>query len=513
MTKYYIGYSLSIEERFKASSGGIGTAITRYLLDSQTYGTSITFTYNVSQHKYEPRFIYNSSEINKCGSIYQDLNIAKFVKDNIHDIYRGIVLTASPCQVPVIKKLLDDRHIENFIISFCCSGQTSIEGTWKYFELLGIKKEDVIGLQYRGDGWPSGIKIKLKDGSEEFRPNWSEPWVTLHSSYFYRPKRCFYCTFDTSYLSDISIADPWLKEYINYDKIGNTLFLVNTIKGENLINELKEREIIEYISTDYNSYYKAQKPNIEKANRIINQREYLKRRIKLMEWPWYRNFFSKNLVNMKIHNYICSRLLVFSSLLNFKKMIIRFFNKATNKIRTIYYCRKFGSTGNHITIQGGVTFNNFKYIHLGNNVGIGANSFFLPVTSYNGKKYNPTIFIGDGTWIGKNCSIAAINSVKIGKNVLFASYVHITDHSHGFEDIEKPVAPQMLITKGPVIIEDDCWLGFGSEILSGVHIGKHSVIGARAVVTHDVPAYTVVAGNPARPIKKYNFNSKKWEKI
>lgn len=76
-----------------------------------------------------------------------------------------------------------------------------------------------------------------------------------------------------------------------------------------------------------------------------------------------------------------------------------------------------------------------------------------------------------------------------------------------------PIAPQPLISKGPIIIDDDCWLGFGSEILSGVHIGKHSIVAARAVVTKDVPPYTIVAGNPAKIVKQYNFDTKQWEKV
>ena len=149
---------------------------------------------------------------------------------------------------------------------------------------------------------------------------------------------------------------------------------------------------------------------------------------------------------------------------------------------------------------------------MGKNVGIGAETFFGPIIHENGINYNPKIIIGDGTWIGKHSSIAAIDCVKIGEHVLFAGYVHITDHSHGYEDITRPISPQPLISKGPVVIEDDCWLGFSCEILSGVHIGKHSIVAARAVVTKDVPPYSIVAGNPARIIKHYNFETQRWEK-
>lgn len=95
---------------------------------------------------------------------------------------------------------------------------------------------------------------------------------------------------------------------------------------------------------------------------------------------------------------------------------------------------------------------------------------------------------------------------------MFAGYVHVTDHSHGYEDITKSIKEQPLISKGPVIIEDNCWLGFNSEVLSGVHIGKNSVVAAHAVVTKDVPPYSIVAGNPAKIVKQYNFETHEWEK-
>ena len=140
-------------------------------------------------------------------------------------------------------------------------------------------------------------------------------------------------------------------------------------------------------------------------------------------------------------------------------------------------------------------------IHFGKGVGIGKNTYFLPLKEYAGIHFTPKISIGDNCWIGIRNSFACINSIEIGNNVLFAGYVHITDHSHGYEDITKPINGQPLISKGGIVIEDQCWLGFGCEILSGVHIGRHAIVAARAVVTKDVPAYSIVAGNPAHYIR------------
>lgn len=175
--------------------------------------------------------------------------------------------------------------------------------------------------------------------------------------------------------------------------------------------------------------------------------------------------------------------------------------------------KKLKMCGKNFNVQRGVIVKNPNYIEIGCHVSIGNNTFLGPVIEYAGICYSPLIKIGDGTVIGKNCSIASINRVEIGKNVLFAGHVHITDHSHGYEDVTQPITPQKLYSKGPIIIEDDCWLGYSCEILSGVHIGKHCIVAARAVVTKDVPSYSIVAGNPAKIIKQFNFESNQWKRI
>ena len=193
--------------------------------------------------------------------------------------------------------------------------------------------------------------------------------------------------------------------------------------------------------------------------------------------------------------------------------MIRKLLKYIYDFRYSFIKKRLGSAPSYSSIGPSVTFSNPECIYFEGKVGIGKYTYFLPCKEYAGVHYNPKIIIGDGCIIGIRNSFAAINSIKIGKNVLFAGYVHLTDHSHGYEDISLSITAQQLVSKGPIIIDDDCWLGFGCEILSGVHIGKHSVIAAKAVVTKNVPAYSIVAGNPARIIKKFNFDLKKWEKI
>ena len=263
---YYIGHVADAQHRHKASSGGIGTMLQKYLLSSGQYGTSITFQFNAEKCMYEARLIHSAEEVNVCGSVYQDIDIAGFIREHIEEITNGIIVSCPPCQVSVIRNMLEKKTIPCFIISFCCSGQTTIEGTWKYFDLLGIKKVDVVNMQYRGNGWPSGIQIWLKTGTKVFRDNYTEPWKTIHASKLYRPKRCFFCTFDTSRVAEVSLADPWLDDYKQRDKEGNTLFLVNTTLGLMVIKQLMESNMITCEEINQDVYSVAQRNNLSKGS-------------------------------------------------------------------------------------------------------------------------------------------------------------------------------------------------------------------------------------------------------
>ena len=75
------------------------------------------------------------------------------------------------------------------------------------------------------------------------------------------------------------------------------------------------------------------------------------------------------------------------------------------------------------------------------------------------------------------------------------------------------IIPEKIILLKPVKICENVWIGENAIILPGIEIGKNSIIGAGSVVTKNVPENCIVAGNPARIIKKYNFGNKKWEKV
>lgn len=120
------------------------------------------------------------------------------------------------------------------------------------------------------------------------------------------------------------------------------------------------------------------------------------------------------------------------------------------------------------------------------------------------------IHIGERTRIGMGNVL--IGPVTIGNDVMFAQNVVLSGLNHGFEDVTISPSKQP-ISKSPILVEDEVWIGANVTVTAGVKLGKHSVIGSGSVVTKDVPSYSVAVGNPARVIKKFNFEKKLWEKV
>ncbi|GAB1358479.1 acyltransferase [Porphyromonadaceae bacterium] len=117
------------------------------------------------------------------------------------------------------------------------------------------------------------------------------------------------------------------------------------------------------------------------------------------------------------------------------------------------------------------------------------------------------VIIGSNTRIGLGSTL--IGPVQIGDNVLLAQNVVVSGMNHSYEDIDIPIANQGYSTD-MVTVEEDVWIGANSVITSGVSIGTHSIVAGGSVVVKSVPPYCVVAGNPARVIKRYDFSTKKW---
>jgi acetyltransferase-like isoleucine patch superfamily enzyme len=177
-----------------------------------------------------------------------------------------------------------------------------------------------------------------------------------------------------------------------------------------------------------------------------------------------------------------------------KRLIKRLFS-------IVFYSWRFHSWGAKSVLSRPDLLYNSKGIKIGRNVEIRPGARLETRGDYSAE---PKIIIGDDTSIHYYFHCGAFQSVKIGKNVLIAGRVFITDHDHVFDD---PAIPPLHAAWDiqPVVIEDEVWIGEGAVVLKGVTIGRRAVIGANAVVTKNVPPNTVVGGVPARIIKTITY--------
>jgi acetyltransferase-like isoleucine patch superfamily enzyme len=113
--------------------------------------------------------------------------------------------------------------------------------------------------------------------------------------------------------------------------------------------------------------------------------------------------------------------------------------------------------------------------------------------------------IGEGTFLNMGVMVAAEGLVEIGDHCMLANGCFVSDASHRFEDPEKPITWQGFQSKGPTRIADNCWLGANVVVTSGVSIGERCVVGANSVVTKDVEPFSIVAGAPAKVLRKVEY--------
>ena len=156
--------------------------------------------------------------------------------------------------------------------------------------------------------------------------------------------------------------------------------------------------------------------------------------------------------------------------------------------------------GSRSFLRRSLNVNNPRAVAIGSHVTIASQFVLADLRPNRGE--NPKIVIGDGCRILHRFQCNAAQSVRIGRNVLIASNVLITDSDHVVEPGGVPVTKNRKFITRPVHINDNCWIGQNAVILKGVTIGRDSIVGANSVVTHDVPPCSVVAGNPARIIKR-----------
>jgi acetyltransferase-like isoleucine patch superfamily enzyme len=117
------------------------------------------------------------------------------------------------------------------------------------------------------------------------------------------------------------------------------------------------------------------------------------------------------------------------------------------------------------------------------------------------RAHEGTVEIGAKTVLGQECTISSFQHVAIGRECIVADRVMLIDFDHGVVEVERPIRLQG-IYKRDVAVGNNCWIGYGACILRGVTVGDNCIVGSNSVVTKDVPDDTVVAGMPAKALRR-----------
>jgi acetyltransferase-like isoleucine patch superfamily enzyme len=161
-------------------------------------------------------------------------------------------------------------------------------------------------------------------------------------------------------------------------------------------------------------------------------------------------------------------------------------------------------------------------ISIGDDVSIGPGAMLVPQVRYPSSvmrhpekqlyvhTFDSRIVIGNRVTSSGMLTIAAIHKVTIEDDVMFASNVLISDGMHGYENANEPYKYQMMWKIAPVVVKHGCWIGQNVVIMPGVTVGELSIIGANSVVTKSIPARCIAIGSPARVVKEWDAQERRW---
>lgn len=248
----FIGYSNNIITRLTGSSGGIGTEIFQFLLNENLVDGVIGVGFDVSRPTVPIyKYVDKASDVNTLtGSKYVFMGYKELIEIIEHHSDKKLAIIAQPCFTKALRKKY--KHIQ-YIISFFCGYNINYQATEYLIEKTNIQNSQIQNISYRFGNYPGGFTIFTKNGQIK---SFGKQFYELIDLLFLR-KGCHACGHYISADSDIVLGDAWIKNFKNA-----TLILINTEKGDSLIEKMfiEKKITLSFISSE--NIYKMHKHNI-----------------------------------------------------------------------------------------------------------------------------------------------------------------------------------------------------------------------------------------------------------
>lgn len=244
----YLGYANDKDIRFNSSSGGLVTSILIYALDKGIIdGALVTRMSKENPLEPEPFIARTRDEIiSAAKSKYCPVPVNKLLREVLTSDDEKIAVVGLPCHIHGIRNIeVKNNFLKNKIVmhlGILCSHNDTFWQTDSLLNKWNIKKEEVREINYRGDGWPGNMIIKLKNGEIKRIP-FSEA-LSQHTLWINTIFRCLFCPDLTAELSDMSFGDPWIPEIVETENKGQSIVIARN-KNVNLLlsKALNEKQI------------------------------------------------------------------------------------------------------------------------------------------------------------------------------------------------------------------------------------------------------------------------------
>ena len=275
----YIGHSTDHTIRYNSASGGLITQLLIFALKEKIIdGALVTRMKKDKPLEHEPFIARTREEIieaskSKYCPVPANIALKEILKSKEGEKFAVVGL---PCHISGIRKAegINKRLKEKIYlhIGIFCGHAPNFLGTEFLLNKLGIKKDDVKNLSYRGEGWPGSMKISLESG--ELLLLLPDYWGSLFGLDFFTPARCLLCSDGICELADISFGDAWLPE-LSDDKIGKSIIVSKSEIGEQLLQAMKLKNEIELNETSAKKVIQSQAGMLYFKKKNLNARSKL----------------------------------------------------------------------------------------------------------------------------------------------------------------------------------------------------------------------------------------------